>query len=476
MAKFYRKPTALLLLAIASIHLNAQTLPSSIVLKDISGGVFTMGSNNLIGSPSQKAAAPEHEVTVSPYSLSEAEITNDQYVEFLNAAFTDGLIEVVTGAAGPDKDKKLVQGTSTSSYAGKILYTLDGTRVMKDHDDQDNDGNPFTGVIEPENPINISYIGFDNNSNLFYIKNPLDTSDFDWYELCNYFDYGTVQGTFGTVQKNDFDDWSGAGQNLSDELQGWTINNPSAAVNLPTQQEVANWPVTFIRWWGAKAFAEYYNVKLPTEAQWEYAAKGGQNFTYGVYNGTDLTDANWNINQLTVATGHVRTAISGTPNPFGIYNLAGNAWEWIADNYVEPYDLNPVTDPIIEVPNSTLRCWRGGSWNYHEATLQSAMRFSDEEDRGNDHFGFRIASSSLGTGEIDKNKSVNFEIFPNPAEQYFAIQGNGFSTLNVEIFNIQGVRIFQKTIQPNSSISTEEFAKGVYFVSINQSVSKLIIE
>jgi len=102
-------------------------------------------------------------------------------------------------------------------------------------------------------------------------------------------------------------------------------------------------------------------------------------------------DANWNtLGMGTVALGHVRPAISGTANPYGLYNLAGNSWEWIADNYVAPYDTDAVTDPFIEVSGSTTRCWRGGSWNYHQATLQSSIRFYDEEDRGNDHFGFRI--------------------------------------------------------------------------------------
>lgn len=108
-----------------SNNLIAQTLPSGIVMKNIQGGTFTMGSNSLTGSPDQKAAAPEHSVTLSPFSLSEAEITNEQYVAFLNAAYNEGLIEVVTGTAGPDKDKLLVRGTSASSYEGKVLCLRD---------------------------------------------------------------------------------------------------------------------------------------------------------------------------------------------------------------------------------------------------------------------------------------------------------------------------------------------------------------
>jgi len=367
-------------------------LPTGVECRMIPGGVFTMGSDNLaMGSPDQQAAAPEHQVTLSPYWMTEAEITNVQYCEFLNAAYEQGLISIVTGTAGPDNGKRLVQGTALSSYEGKTLYTLDGTRVLKDHDDADGDENAFTGNVEPENPLNISMIGFDSQQELFYIKDPYDPTDFHWQNICAYQDYGTVAGEETGPVLNDFDDWAGAGANFSDELQGWTETNPTGATNLPTQEEVSGWPVNFIRWWGAKAFAEFYGGSLPTEAQWEFAAKGGQQFEWAVYDGQDRSDANWNtLGMDTYAKGHVRSAISGNTNPFGLYNLGGNCWEWIEDNYVAPYDTNPVEDPLVEVVDSTIRCWRGGSWNYHEATLQAAIRFYDEEDRGNDHFGFRI--------------------------------------------------------------------------------------
>ena len=185
------KRTRLLVLALLVTHLSfGQVLPNGIVMQNIPGGTFTMGSNSLIGSPDQRAAAPEHQVTLTPYTISQAEITNSQYVEFLNAAYNDGLIQIVVGTGmGPDNGKRLIQGTSSSSYDGKVLYTLDGTRVMRDHNNWDGDGNSFTGVIEPENPLNISYIDFNSNTNQFYVKNPLDTSDFMWDELCDYYDW-----------------------------------------------------------------------------------------------------------------------------------------------------------------------------------------------------------------------------------------------------------------------------------------------
>jgi len=369
-------------------------LPEGVLLKEIPAGTFTMGSNELDGSPTQQSAAPEHEVTLSGFYMSEAEITNSQYLSFLNAAYAEGIIEIVIGEKGPESGKRLIQGTANSTFSGKTLYNLDGSRVLKDHDNEDGDGDSFTGEIEPENPLNISYIGFTESTNSFYMKNPHNVDDFHWRNICNYQDYGTTPRVMEGPELNDFKDWAGAGENISNELEGWTETNPENAVNLPNQEEVATWPVTFIRWWGAKAFAEYYEVSLPTEAQWEYAAKANQNFQYAVYDGIDYMDANWNTAGMgAVATGHVRASISGNANPFGLYNLAGNSWEWIADNYVEPYSTEAVTDPLIEESGSTKRCWRGGAWNYHQATLQSSIRFYDEEDRANDHFGFRVVKN-----------------------------------------------------------------------------------
>ena len=471
------KSTAIYILVFLCIgtSLFAQDLPGSINMKEVPGGVFTMGSNSLLGSPDQQAAAPEHELTISPFSMSEAEITNDQYVEFLNSAFADGLVEINVGEQGPDNGKRLVQGTSASSYPGKTLYTLDGIRVMKDHDDGDGDGNPFTGVIEPENPLNIPYIGFDETRSQFYVKNPHDVNDFHWYNICTYKDYGTNPNTTIDPEKNDFEDWSGGGNLLSDELFGWTESDPSAATKLPTLEEVTGWPVTFIRWWGAQAFADYYGMTLPSEAQWEMAAKGGQNFIYAVHDGNDVNDANWNQANLKIATYHVRSAISGSANPFGLYNLAGNAWEWIADNYLAPYDTDVITDPLIEVAESTIRCWRGGSWNYHEATLQSAIRFFDDEDRGNDHFGFRIAGTASSTGLASVENRDSLHLFPNPATSSFTINLSNSDPQHVQVISIIGHVIWSQKVVGTSVVDVSTWPRGVYWIKANSQLKKIIV-
>lgn len=467
-----------------------QGLPSNIVMKNIEGGTFTMGSGNIIGSPNQIAAAPEHQVTLSHFSMSEGEITNEQYVIFLNDAYANGWIEIAIGTSTKEKDKRYIQGTALSSYEGVYLYELDGTRVMKDHDNADGDGNVFTGEIEPENPLNISYIDFNSTTNLFYVKDPHNVNDFNWYDLCNYQDYGAnFPGPKDTEVKNDFEDWSGAGQQLSNELEGWLESNPTAAINLPTLEEVSQWPVSFIRWQGANAFAIYYGMNIPTEAQWEYAAKGGNDFEYAVYDGTTTTDAHWNQSEQELVTSHVRASISGTANPFGLYNMGGNAWEWCRDNYVAPYLAEAVMDPFIEENNSISRVRRGGSWNYFEGTMQSSIRFYDDEDKTNDHFSFRVVgvysdtlSSEEDTLTSDTvftsiiNEEHAFIIYPNPSKGKIFIDGV-FD--QIEVLDIRGNRLFSQEAGTNV-FDLEIITPGIYFIKIvvgeRVIVQRIIIE
>ena len=105
--------------------------------------------------------AYEHTVTLSSFQLTETEITNEQYAHFLNGAYYNGLVEVqLETDPGPNMDDILVFGTDEAPdlYEGMAIYNLSGTRVMKDHDNADGDNDSFTGVIEPENPLNIAYI------------------------------------------------------------------------------------------------------------------------------------------------------------------------------------------------------------------------------------------------------------------------------------------------------------------------------
>ncbi|GJQ62911.1 MAG: hypothetical protein SCALA702_19640 [Melioribacteraceae bacterium] len=439
MSKFLYKLFSVLLITSLFTLATAQTV-NNIEFVEIPSATFSMGEpeSEYEGPPGSYDAAV-HNVTLSKFWMSKTEITNLQYVNFLNEALTAGLVEVkVETANGPDKGKTLVFGTDSApdEYKGVAMITLDGTRVMKDHDDGDGDGNPFTGVIEPENPLNLCYIGYDETANQgekFFVEDP--ATDFDWVEETNYYNYTSTQNELDTTQLlNDYDDWV----ELSDFPN-----------NMPTLEEVKNWPATFIRWYGAKAFAMFYNLDLPTEAQWEYAASGGQAYKYATPDGTvngDGTSANWNFLHEEPALHHVYDVEVNDSNPFGLYNLAGNVWEWCEDWYKSDF-YEDATDPVCTDPTSNKKVRRGGSWNYHESTLKAAARAEDEQFKGNDHFGFRVVSNSeitsVGSADDIPTEYQLEQNYPNPFNPSTSITYSlpGESVVKLTIYDILGNEI-----------------------------------
>lgn len=352
-----------------------RTLPAGMAMVNIPAGSFTMGDANIRG-PLAADHIPERTVTISAFQMSEAEVTVQQYVDFLNAAMTAGIIKVADGV--PAGTGTFVFGNDDQTFAGRKLMDLTGSRVLKDHDKD--------GDIDPENPLNQCWIDYNVTTKVFSVKDPQAV---DW-------DAFPYEQNIETGVNESRADWP--------ELTAGSI--PSAAT-------VATWPANFIKWYGAKVFAEFYGYDLPTEAQWEYVAKGGQNFAYGTVDGTiDATKANYNENDAHPDSGHVTPVKSYPANPFGIYDLAGNVWEWCRDWYNPGfYSIAPSTDPYndqlvvgttepVEGPtftggpgqpyNGDARVKRGGSWNFHTAAEASANRERDYTWRGNDHFGIRI--------------------------------------------------------------------------------------
>ena len=370
--------------ALVCSQVAAQTFSGDMIT--ISSGTATLGMDPADFAAPPPFDAPFHEASLSAFQMSACEVTNEQYVEFLNGALAAGLVEAIqVTQPGPDQGQTLVYGTSSAPavYQGQALLNLSGTRVMKDHDNGDGDGDSFTGVIEPENPLNICYIGYDQArpaGEQFYVKDPTDPADFDWAALTNYHNYTSethVEDTSETL--NDYAAWP--------ELANFPANMPSVT-------DVAQWPASFIRWYGAKAFALYYGLDLPTEAQWEYAAQGGSGFAYATSDGTihgDGSSGVWNHTSANPALGHVQNVKTGEPNPYGLYNMGGNVWEWMEDWYAADF-YQDATD-VVNTTDTGVKVRRGGSWNYHQYTLRSASRARDEQFKGNDHFGFRVAGA-----------------------------------------------------------------------------------
>ncbi|MCI0694486.1 formylglycine-generating enzyme family protein [candidate division KSB1 bacterium] len=166
-------------------------------------------------------------------------------------------------------------------------------------------------------------------------------------------------------------------------------------------------PVTCVTWLDATAFCEWLSqelkqkIRLPTEAEWEYAARSrGEKilFCWGnTFDGRKLNFADKNTNYKRSLDdfddGFPRTAPVGSfpPNALGLYDMAGNVYEWCQDWYGE-YSAAEQTNPIGP-PLGNFHIVRGGAWISEPTYCQTVHRDGHYEDRTYTYYGFRVARS-----------------------------------------------------------------------------------
>jgi formylglycine-generating enzyme required for sulfatase activity len=128
------------------------------------------------------------------------------------------------------------------------------------------------------------------------------------------------------------------------------------------------------------------NFALPTEAQWEYAAKGGANTSYALYAGGDnVLEYAW-IDQNSEKSSEVGMK---TPNKLGLYDMSGNVWEMCQDWYYD-YTADAVTNPVGEAYNEGLKVFRGGSWNTNDESARVTARYKQGIHYRDYNTGFRL--------------------------------------------------------------------------------------
>lgn len=154
-------------------------------------------------------------------------------------------------------------------------------------------------------------------------------------------------------------------------------------------------PVESVSWNDCQDFIEQLNritgehFRLPTEAEWEFAARGGnesKGFRYAGSN--DLDEVAWYIDNSNSPTSQVATK---QPNELGLYDMSGNVWDWCADWYDEDYyKTSPEVDP--QGPASGLiRVLRGGSWDYVARNCRLSCRGRDFPEGWIDDYGLRLS-------------------------------------------------------------------------------------
>jgi eukaryotic-like serine/threonine-protein kinase len=170
----------------------------------------------------------------------------------------------------------------------------------------------------------------------------------------------------------------------------------------PSRFKESNRPVESVSWDEGMEFCAKlseltgHKYSLPSESQWEYACRGGTTtpFCFGETIGTNLVNYDGNMTYQQGLKGKYREQTTPVgyfwPNPFGLYDMHGNVWEWCLDPCHENY-LGAPTDGSAWIETENNCCLlRGGSWDEFPNNCRSSSRSWDERDGRDDTYGFRV--------------------------------------------------------------------------------------
>jgi len=166
-----------------------------------------------------------------------------------------------------------------------------------------------------------------------------------------------------------------------------TCYEPQDISNYASSQ-YADHPVVYVDWNMAKAYCEWRSAKLPTEAEWEKAARGIDERTYPWGEGIDCSKANYL--GCSEGTANVMTHQGGISS-YGVYDMAGNVWEWVADWYSDTYYQNPPMENPPGPDSGELRVMRSGAWNQSAANVRASFRNAKAPPTADNDIGFRCA-------------------------------------------------------------------------------------
>jgi gliding motility-associated lipoprotein GldK len=404
----------------------------------IPGGSFTMGkqSADITGSLN----SPTRTVTVRPYYMDETEITNSEYKEFVYWV-RDSIVR-----------------TQLALFAELMSY--DGQQILEEYQFIDSD----TSNMSPYQKYMMKTYG-----SLGDLDSPTQGKMLNWSEelIWNVNDFPSeayaevmvdsiyipIEDSFEgrriiDVKKLKFkyfwmDQESAAKEGgerrdyIKEEIVSvypdttvW-IKDFNYSYNDPMHQDYfyheaySDYPVVGVKWMQAKAFCSWRTKKkndflstkrdpsivpkfrLATEAEWEYAARGGLEFaTYPWGNPYTTSDrgcflANFKPDRGNYAVDgalYTMEAKSYNPNDYGLYNMAGNVAEWTNTAYNEStYKTASTMNPNIELSENPKRVIRGGSWKDVAYFLEVSTRDYEYADTARSYIGFRTVQDYLGT-------------------------------------------------------------------------------
>ncbi len=169
----------------------------------------------------------------------------------------------------------------------------------------------------------------------------------------------------------------------------------------PRDWDQQNLPVFNVSWRDAQAYVQWLSevtdqpFRLPSEAEWEYAARAGSESRYSW--GDRVDDNLANCQGCASAWDGISPAPVGSfaPNGFGLHDMHGNLWEWVADCWNDTYENAPRNGEVWQEGDCRYRVIRGGSWSHEPHLMRSAARSKEVLFRKNLVLGFRVAMDGI---------------------------------------------------------------------------------
>ncbi|MFK7750484.1 MAG: gliding motility lipoprotein GldK [Kordia sp.] len=410
----------------------------------VPGGSFIMGKSD--DDIAQTKNAPTKTVTVPSFYMDETEITNSEYREFVYWVRDStirtklAILADEEGKTDPDEDgiaKYIFKDADTTDMTAWQKYNIDNYAGMGPTGYEGRRLNQDVDLIWDYSEIPDEFYAEVMDSMLIPEAESYNGQrTIDWTKVRFQYTWMDIQAAAKNKGMKRTKFIKRENLEIYPDTTVW-IRDFEYSYNEPMHNDYFwhdaynQYPVVGVTWKQAKAFCEWRTLKkniyrkerkrhqinkfrLPSEAEWEYAARGGlEGATYpwgGPYTMNDRGCflANFKPLRGNYAADQALYTVEGDafePNDFNLYNMAGNVAEWTASSYdPSSYEYMSTMSPNVNDTLNTRKVIRGGSWKDVEYFLQVSTRDYEYKDSARSYIGFRTVQSYMGTDVIGTGK------------------------------------------------------------------------